>query len=458
MVRTGAAYMRSISDAHAGNVEYEGTRITDLKDSHLAIQMQSVADRYYDVTSRDANLQFTDPQGNGPNSMAYMLPMSKEALHRKSDYYRAIARSYLGISGRMPDYMSAGISAWAAAADVFGEFGNNLRACYERIVRDDLYATHSTSVLRRMGPPIADTRIDVVEENSDGIVVAGARAMATSAPISDVLFVFPNRLIDATLPADKAVFFSVPTHAENLRFYCRCRFSGLSRLIDSLEETDALVEFDRVFVPWRDVYIYKNLDLFRSFNHKTGATHHFSVHTNARAIEKLDFLLSVLATAGELMGPSRNDHFNMLCGQVLRDRWALEAMQCQALENGALNDHGVYCPEPTSIGAAKVYFMEAYPRMVRALREHFSSEFFQLFSSESTSDRLLALLCDQWGMDPQSARKRLAVTQTLHDLLLSNMSTRSELYEMYYAGNPRSGHAYFWSTFGASVARDALER
>jgi 4-hydroxyphenylacetate 3-monooxygenase len=451
MIRTGDMYLTAANTYPITNVTYEGLKCNGEFPAPLRAQMDNVAKVYYDQIHANPRLHCASDGTTQSISAAYAQPISRELLVRKSEFYRAVARGYSGVPGRMPDYMSAGISAWAAGADAFGEHASNVRQMYRRVIEGDLYATHSTSVLRSRTSTGIDTKIQVLKETADGIVISGVRAMATSAPISDIIFIFPNRLVDASLPREKAIFFSVPSRAQNLHFYCRSQFSGLSGFVAKHEETDALISFDQVFVPWSDVYIYKDLDRFLTFNKTTGATHHFSIQTNARAVEKLSFLLSVVSAAGDLMGHGGNEHFRMLCGQVLRDRCAMEAMQLQAIESGHLNEYGVYCPRPMAVGAAKVYFMEAYPRIVKAFREHFGYEFFQLFESRSMPHELVSLLAEQWGMQLQDVMKRAEIVEVMHDMFLSNMATRSELYEMYFAGNPRAGHSYFWDSFKAEA-------
>jgi len=66
---------------------------------------------------------------------------------------------------------------------------------------------------------------------------------------------------------DYAISCVVPTAAAGLKLYPRRPYAlGPTSVFDyalssRLDETDSLVVFDDVFVPWENVFIYKNLEL-----------------------------------------------------------------------------------------------------------------------------------------------------------------------------------------------------
>ena len=99
--------------------------------------------------------------------------------------------------GRSPDFMNVTYAAWAGAADYFAqgmgrpEFAENMRRYYEYIRENDLTLTHSLINLQRSRTVSGvfnleeGTALEVVRETDAGIIVRGARILATLGPLAD---------------------------------------------------------------------------------------------------------------------------------------------------------------------------------------------------------------------------------------------------------------------------------
>ena len=93
--------------------------------------------------------------------------------------------------GRTPDYLNRAVMAFGAAADYFAaddpRFGENVERYYGHDASDDLCLTHTLinpQANRGVGPasrPIRSWRRGIVEESDGGIVIRGARMLATLA-------------------------------------------------------------------------------------------------------------------------------------------------------------------------------------------------------------------------------------------------------------------------------------
>ena len=116
--------------------------------------------------------------------------------------------------GRSPDYLNVTFALFAARADVWARRGATSAAPrtssnYHRLMRDrDLSTTHTL-----INPQIDRSRADAeagageislhkVGESGEGIIVRGARMLATLAPYADEISVYPGsplRLQDTRL-------------------------------------------------------------------------------------------------------------------------------------------------------------------------------------------------------------------------------------------------------------------
>ena len=175
------------------------------------------------------------------------------------------ARSTCGMVGRSPDFMNVTFAAWSAAAEYFAqnrsEFGQNVRRYYEHIREHDLTLTHSLINLQRSRSVSGTlnleegTALRVTRETDAGIVVRGARVLATLGPLADEIAVYSPRLPQMTeRHSPFAISFAIPCGTPGLRFLCRESFDlGRSPFDHPLgsrfEEMDAVVFFDDVLVP-----------------------------------------------------------------------------------------------------------------------------------------------------------------------------------------------------------------
>ena len=101
--------------------------------------------------------------------------------------------------GRSPDFLNTMIAGCAANADYFAgndpKYGENIQRYYELVRERDLCLTHTLiapQANRAVDPDQqagGEVALRVVDETDQGLIVTGARILATLAPASDELFV-----------------------------------------------------------------------------------------------------------------------------------------------------------------------------------------------------------------------------------------------------------------------------
>ena len=131
-----------------------------------------------------------------------------------------------------------------------------------------------------------------VADTEHGIVVRGARVLATLAPFADEMAVYPA----APLPegADAyALSFCVPMSAPGLKFICRDSLSAPANRFDHplssrFDEQDAFVIFDDVEIPRDRVFIDANRTAYNTVM-TTSWPANIQQQTMIRASTKLDF-------------------------------------------------------------------------------------------------------------------------------------------------------------------------
>ena len=442
MVRTGRQYLAQWSTSDL-RVWFGGEAVRPRDVPTLARQAETVA-CYYDQHHRDPARNIV-PWGMGQQSVTLLAPDSHEALVKKAAGYRSLASNYFGILGRPPDYVNVVLSAWAAQPAAFGEFAPNVVAYANDVRKNDWFVTHTTSELRGGAKP----GIRVIAETDAGVVLSGARAMATSAALCDEILIAPTRALDDD--PDKAIICAVPADQPGLKFICRGGAAGHSTLSSNYDETDALVLLDRVFVPWERVFACRDLSAYATLVRSTGTSLACSLQTNARAIAKLELLVSLLKRWEHCHGV--HGRLPETLGRILRDLTILNSLQAESLARAEPRGE-CWQPHDQTIEAAKIYFMECYPKIIARLREDLGPQLFYLFRAEDLDATVREELGRQWGIDEATLSDRQELTGVLHDLLASSFGVRQELYEQFYAGNPRNGVAGFWRNYRGRVASE----
>ena len=174
-----------------------------------------------------------DPETAEPINVSHMIPRSVDDLKRRHRGLRRIAEQTVGLMGRTPDYMNvtfAGFagerSAWLGPEGKNVEGHDNLVNYQKMIAREDLSLTHTIvhpTIDRVKDQSFATNPVPLhkVGETSTGIIVRGARILATLAPFADETAIYPGLPLPADAPSTYALSFALPMDTPGLIFLCR---------------------------------------------------------------------------------------------------------------------------------------------------------------------------------------------------------------------------------------------
>lgn len=166
--------------------------------------------------------------------MSYLQPKTKGDLTKRRKMVQEWAKSNNGMMGRSPDYMNTVLMALASSSGLLvGKencFPDNLLAFCDYASENDLSMTHTFIDPRvnrghfyfeESNEPIV---AKVVARNETGIIIKGAKLLATQGGITD-----ENVVICAGGIFDKADGFGfvIPSDTEGLKFVCRKSFVGV---------------------------------------------------------------------------------------------------------------------------------------------------------------------------------------------------------------------------------------
>ncbi|PYN40214.1 MAG: 4-hydroxyphenylacetate 3-monooxygenase, oxygenase component, partial [Candidatus Rokuibacteriota bacterium] len=235
--RTGAEYIKGLQNQER-EIWLRGERVKDVT-THpgLANGVRAIA-ALYDLQHGPAlrdEMTYVSPTSRERVGLSFVIPRTRQELERRGAMMLRWARTTCGMMGRSPDFMNVTFAAWAAAGDYFArgrpQFGQNMRRYYEYISEHDLTLTHSLINLQRSRTVSgvfnleAGTALQVVRETDAGIVVHGARILATLGPLSDEIAVYSPRVARHTESHSPfALNFAISCGTPGLKFLCRESF------------------------------------------------------------------------------------------------------------------------------------------------------------------------------------------------------------------------------------------
>lgn len=463
-MRDGSAYLEALRDSRT--VFLHGEQVEDVT-RHPAFTgiTRSIA-KLYDVSADPANgMQFTTDSGAGVANKVFMIPRSRDDLvERRLAISRWAALSH-GFIGRSPDHVGGFLAGFAGAADLFDRdgraFGSNVTNFYRRLLEEDLFVSYV------IVPPQMDRekatrewddeflQVGVAEEREDGIVVRGAQMLGTSSAVSDYLYVScikPLRFDEEAY----ALAFVTPLAAEGVRLLCRRPYgsdqpSGFDYPMSTrFDETDALVVFDDVLVPWEHVFVYRDVELTRDQWHVTAAHSLGNNQAQIRLIAKMQFIVGVARRIVEVNGIERIPSVREKLADLASLAGTVEGMVLASEAAAIIDEHGVARPHPRFLYGAMGLQDEIYPRALHLLRVLVGAGVVQVPSSlhDLTSPRTGPYV-ERYGRSPGiSAQERIKLFKLAWDVIGSEFAGRHYQYEMFYAGAPFVAKGYVYDNYG----------
>lgn len=410
-MRDGETFLQALRDGR--EVWLDGERIDDVT-AHVKTRgvAQTLAS-WYDLAPDD-------------RALSWRVPSSVDALQKRADATRRMATPHGGLMGRTPDYLAVLMTGVRQAAAVYGQgdsrFTANIRAAHRAAAARDLCLTHA------FANPQTGTAVHVTREDDAGIVLSGARSLATLAPFADEIFslTLPMQALE---PGQEhfCVGFSVPVATPGVKLMCRPSF-GKGPLSSRFDELDARVVFDDVHVPWERVLEYRNLALHAHIAQTAPIWRQFLHHAATVNAVKMDLTLGVAHRLATSSGVDRFPHIQEKIAEIIDVAAGLRALR-RASEVDADNVPGAegLWPAAEPLLAMRDTFPEAFARVRQILEQIGASGFF--------------------SADPLA---RLA-----WDLVGSEFASRQALYARYAFGDPVRHRRARYADYDFSVA-DAM--
>lgn len=420
---------------------------------------------------------YTSPTSGDLVGITHLIPQTKEELIQVGQAMHLRAEYTQGMMGRMPDYLNRALAAYAGGAEFLNKnregFADNMRHYYEKLREEDLCLTHTlinpqinraVSMAHQKDPFLAAR---IKEETDAGIVIRGARMLAT-LPISDEIMVFPSTLLRS--PDEDAPYafgFAIPNNTPGLSFQCRETVDYDRIVYDHplgarYEELDAVVFFEDVFVPWERVFLYRDVQLCNDAYKETGAVVHMAHQVLCKNIAKTEFLLGLASLLVDSIGIEQFQHVQDKITQIWINLETMKAFRFSAEQQAAPNTYGVMTPAWAPIDAARNLYPHLYPQMVEIIRQLGASGLVAMPTAADVNGPLAEEIERYYQSARQEAKDRIPLFRLAWDTTLSAFGARQTHYEFYFFGDPvRMSMAAFAShdrTAYMDTVRDFLAR
>ncbi|GIT01769.1 MAG: hypothetical protein CM1200mP27_03940 [Chloroflexota bacterium] len=284
-----------------------------------------------------SEMTYESPTTGNPVGMSFLTPRTHEDLDRRRTMMHHWAKATCGMMGRSPDFMNVNMMAMAAAGDYFAqnrpEFKENIQNYYEHIRENDLVLTHTLLNLQRNRAPGAtpledrtDIALSVIKETDAGIVVHGARVLATLAPLSDEIALYPttSHMLPDNAPSPTSFAFAIPSNTPGLKYQCRETFDHRRSHFDHplgsrFEEMDAVALFDNVFVPWERVFLIGDVALCNNMQMATNRHCHSGHQVVTRNLAKCEFVLGLANLMTEKIGSNDSAQVQTMIAEIIEN-------------------------------------------------------------------------------------------------------------------------------------------
>lgn len=442
-IRTGAQYVNALRDGR--EVWHAGRRIADVT-AHPGFTgtiktLADIYDKQHDPEYRD--IMTVEHEGERI-SYSYFPPRDREQLARKRRNIEFWSEQTFGQMGRYPEFVAElviGLLDWTHVIEKNNpQWAENARAYHRYVSRNDLCLTHALTdqyydrTRRVSEQEDPDLILHIVGETKEGPVVRGLRTLATLAPISDEVLVYPNRPRDPDEP-DYAIAFAIPMNAPGLKMVCRDLYAEHADperypLTTRFDEVDAALIFDDVVVPWERVFVYKDAKLLAGIHyiHTWG-----QYSTMLRLVTKLEGFLGVAQLLTQYAKRQSTVSSQLLLSSLMQDIEILRSCIQAGELRGYLSPGGTWAPLLSP--AYRVHSIEASDRAERTLEGLLTSTLMLSGGASDLASPEIGPFIERYfrGGAPNT-KDHLRLMAIAADMVMSPFGKRSQLYERLQSG------------------------
>ncbi|MBS41185.1 MAG: hypothetical protein CMM83_05655 [Rhodospirillales bacterium] len=473
MLKSGKEYLEGLRD---GRRVYLGNELVEDITTHEAFR--NAANSFsliYDMKAAPEHRDVMSYEHNGNQYSSYFLmPKTDQDLKKRMETHRRIAEWSHGLLGRSPDHVASFVTGLAMKPEMFEEigkgYGSNIIKYYEHMRDNDIFACYTVlppqgarkpELYEREGMTVPTLRVS--DEDDSGVTLNGMKMLGTSAIFSNETWV-GNLLPLGANQEKESITCAVPLNETGVSIWSRKSLEKYAvtefdnPLSWRFDESDAMVVFENVKVPWEKVFVHDNPEMSRGIYVKSPSHSMGNHQSNIRFLEKLKLIVGIAHKIVEANGVGHIPAVQGILGELAAQQAALEAMikgqlnEPESLVDGYININRRY------MYAALHWCTTNYSRICDVIRDLMGGGPFQMPADISVieNSEMKNTFEKYWSVPGQSAIDRMKLYKLAWDLIGSEFAGRHLQYERFYAGPSFvvTNYSYLnapWDTFGGLV-------
>jgi 4-hydroxyphenylacetate 3-monooxygenase len=475
MLKNGQQHIQSLRDGRA--VYIDGRSVEDVTVHPAYRNAVASIGRLFDYHSTPENaavMTYRVPETGERANRIWQLPTSYAELVERRKGLEAWTELHAGFVGRAPDHVASCISGMYMGLDIFEAYDParaRALADYYRYARDnDLYLTYviinpqADRSKSASGQKSEYLTAGIVDRDSEGITVRGAKMLATAGIMANEVFV---TCIQPLQPGDEryALSFAIPMNAKGLKVLSRKSYERDAPsvfdnpLASRFDENDAILYFDDVKVPWDRVFIVDSIEMCQKQFHATPAHVYQNYQAMIRLNVKLRFLLGIARRIAEINGILAFPQVREMLGQLAAESAMVDSLVV-AMEAKGRPQGRFFVPDRHTLYSAQVLTQQLYPKFITSLRELAGGGMIMLPSSfRDFAVPELADLIEKTQQSPAAAAAdKVKFYKLAWDAVGSEFASRHTQYEMFYAGATFVTKGHSFRTYDWTRATSLLDR
>jgi 4-hydroxyphenylacetate 3-monooxygenase len=472
--KTGAEHIKSLKDGRT--VYIDGALVDDVTEHPAFRHAVASAAALYDFQARPENIELMTFQPNGSNrrvNRAWQMPRNYEEMVKRRKALQAWAGLSGGFLGRSPDHVASALIGQRMGIEVFRKHSEARAKAFDDYVdyatKADLFLTYviinpQAERNKDWGEQQKDLVARIVDEDSTGITIRGAKMLGTSSIMANEIFVANLQPLKAG-EEDLAFSCALPMNVKGLRVLSRKSYEAHAVSIydnpisSRFDENDALIYFDDVKVPWDRLFVYRDTDTCRAQFHDTPGHAYQNYQAQIRLSVKIAFLAGLARRIAEAIGttkiPSVAEQLGMLAAQVGMVNAMLSGMEASGYKIGEW-----YVPNKHFMYSAQVITQDLYPKVINAIRDLAGGAVIMLPSSvtDFANPELTAIIEKTQRSASFSPEHKVKLLKAAWDAIGSEFGSRHTQYEMFYAGARFVTCGHSFRTFDWNNATGLVEK
>ncbi|WP_053372610.1 4-hydroxyphenylacetate 3-hydroxylase family protein [Paenibacillus sp. FJAT-27812] len=383
-------------------------------------------------------------------NLAYLIPTEKEDNIRRGHSFKIWSDATFGVMSRVAGSYRSQITGLYINRNFINQeqphFAERIENYFKYVRDNDLLITsagHDPQVDRsKLAHDLGDlyTAVRIVRETEDGIIVRGAKMIATGGAYLDEIIISPLAKKTAA-EKEYASLFVIPANNPGVYQISRESFASQQEedhpLSSRYDEMDTVIVFDDALIPWERVLVKEDSDTLWKLR-TDHVSNGFGLHEIVvRLVSKLEFVTAVAVELAESINITKFAHVQEKLAELAFQVESVKALWYSSEHKSTLHPLGVWLPSKQELATAKNLGNKYYPRAIEILQQLSGSGMLQVPSRlDDLRGPLGPELQKYYRGSDRSAEERGKLLKLSWELVGSQLGARHELYERFYAGDP----------------------